>query len=91
MLVNLLMSKFPKLSRKEIEKMMEPFLSDIRKSRAYREIAREGKREGEIKKARKIAKTLLQKKMGLAFVAEVTGLSPNEVRAVQKELAARKN
>jgi len=88
MLVNLLMSKLIKISRKEIEKMLEPLLSDIRKSRAYREFTREGKREGsregKIKKAREIAKTLLQKKMGLEFVAEVTGLSAAEVRALKK-------
>jgi predicted transposase/invertase (TIGR01784 family) len=87
MVVNLLMSKLPKLSRKEIMKMFEPYLSDIRKSRAYREFTREGKKE----KAREIAKTLLQENMSLAFVVKVTGLSPNEVRAFKKELAARKN
>ncbi len=92
MLINLLMSKLNQISRKEIEKMLEPLLSDIRKSRAYREFTREGKREGKregnregkIKKAREIAKTLLQKKMSLAFVAEVTGLSQAEVRALKK-------
>ena len=77
----------PKLNRKEIEKMFEPYLSDIRKSRAYREIAREGKREGK----REVAKTLLQEKMRLAFVAKVTGFSPQEVRAIKKELETRKN
>jgi len=104
MLINLLMSKLPKVTRKEIDKMFEPLLSDIRKSRAYREFTREGKREGKregiregiregkregsregkIKKAREIARTLLQKKMSLEFVAEVTGLSPAEVRALKK-------
>jgi len=100
MLINLLMSKLTDISRKEIEKMLELLLSDIRKSRAYREFTREGKREGiregiregkregsregKIKKAREIAKTLLQKKMSLEFVAEVTGLSPAEVRALKK-------
>lgn len=76
--------------------MLEPLLSDIRKSRAYREFTQEGKlegiregkrlgsREGKIKKAREIAKTLLQKKMSLEFVAEVTGLSLAEVRALKK-------
>jgi predicted transposase/invertase (TIGR01784 family) len=84
--------------------MLEPLLSDIRKSRAYREFTREGKREGiregiregkregkregsregKIKKAREIARTLLQKKMRLEFVAEVTGLSQAEVRALKK-------
>jgi predicted transposase/invertase (TIGR01784 family) len=54
LLTNLLLSKNPRFSRKEIGKMFEPFLTDVRKSRFYQEIAneyklegkREGKREG---------------------------------------------
>lgn len=88
MLINLLMSKLPKLTRKEIDKMFEPLLSDIKKSRAYREIAREGKQEGmrkgKIKKTQEIARTLLQKKMSTEFIMEVTGLSQAEVRALKK-------
>lgn len=64
--------------------MLEPLLSDIKKSRAYREFTREGNRKGKTEKAREIAKTLLQKKMSLEFVAEVTGLSLAEVRALKK-------
>ena len=95
MLVNLLMSKLPQMARKEVEQMFEPYLSDIRKSRAYREIAREGKREGKREGMREgkreVAKTLLQEKMSLTFVAKVTGFSPQEVRVIKKELEARKN
>lgn len=63
--------------------MMTPFLSDIKKSRAYQEIAGE--------KAREIAKTMLKKRMAPALVVEITGLSAREVRALNNELAARKN
>jgi predicted transposase/invertase (TIGR01784 family) len=41
LLVNFLMSRLTNLSREEIEKMFEPMLSDIKKSRAYQEIAHE--------------------------------------------------
>jgi len=41
LLINLLLSKLPKLSRQEIEKMFEPFLSDVKKSRFYQEVAEE--------------------------------------------------
>jgi predicted transposase/invertase (TIGR01784 family) len=86
MLVNLLMDKLPKLSLKEIKKMIEP-LSNIKKSRAYQEIMT----EGSSKAKREIAKSLLRKKMSIALISEVTGLSIKEVRALSKELTARKN
>ncbi len=41
LLINLLISKLPKLSREEIEKMFTPMLSDIKKSRFYQEVAEE--------------------------------------------------
>lgn len=95
LVVNLLMSKLPKLSRKEIEKMFEPLLSDVKKSRAYQEIAeegrQEGRQEGKEEEKRQIAKTLLRKKMSFEFISEVTGLSQAELRALKKGLAAHKN
>ena len=45
LLVNLLMDKLPQLPLKEIKKMVEPLLSNIKKSRAYREMAEEAKQE----------------------------------------------
>lgn len=41
MLINLLLSKLPQMSRKEIEKMLTPMLSDVRKSRFYQEVEEE--------------------------------------------------
>ena len=91
MLVSLLIDKLPKLSLKEIKKMVEP-LVNIKKSRAYQEIAAEVAQETSLKEKREIAKSLLRKKMGIDLVAEVTGLSKKEVRALgNKRLAARKN
>ncbi len=63
--------------------MVEPMISDIKKSRAYQEIALEEKRE--------IARAMLKKKMNLKLIAELTGLSQKEVRALSEELAGRKN
>lgn len=75
--------------------MVEPLLSDVKKSRAYREIAEEVSQELKPKiaqeKAREIAKALLRKKMSLDFIIEVTGLSKKEVHAINKELAGRRN
>ena len=106
-LVNLLMDKLPKLSFEEIKKMTEPLFSNIKKSRAYQEIAEEVAQEltpkiaqeltpkiaqeSSLKAKRVIAKSLLRKKMSLDLVAEVTGLSKKEVRALSKELAVGKN
>jgi predicted transposase/invertase (TIGR01784 family) len=88
MLVNLLMNKLPELSVKEIMKMVEPILSDIKKSRAYQEIAHE--------RATEIARSMLQEEMSLDLIAKVTGLSKKEIRMLSKtmpagKLAARKN
>jgi predicted transposase/invertase (TIGR01784 family) len=99
LLINLLLNKLPRMSREEILKMFEPLLSDVKKSRAYQEIANEGKQEGrlegklegKLEEKRKIARILLRKKMTLDFVSEVTGLSPAELRALKKGLARRKN
>jgi predicted transposase/invertase (TIGR01784 family) len=75
--------------------MFEPLLSDVTKSRFYQEIASEnkqkGKREGKQEEKRKMARILLRKKMTLEFISEVTGLSPEELRALKKGLTQRKN
>ena len=95
LLVNLLINKLPKLSFEEIRKMITPLLTDIKKSRAYRDIAEEVAQELTSKiaqnKAREIAKSLLRNNMNLEFIAEVTGLSKKEVRALSKGLAVRRN
>jgi len=106
LLINLLLSKLPRLSREEIEKMFEPMLSDVRKSRFYQEIAneykqagklegkeegkQEGKQEGKEERNREIAKTMLKKRMSLKLIEEVTGLPEAELRALKKRVAARK-
>jgi predicted transposase/invertase (TIGR01784 family) len=91
LLMNLLSSKLPQLSQKEVKKMFEPILTDVKKSRFYQEIAREITQESSLKEKHRIAKALLKKKMSLEFITEVTGLSSKEVRALNKTLASRRN
>ncbi len=71
--------------------MVEPMLSDIKKSRAYQEIMQEGKQEGEYKRTREIAKAMLKKNMSFELITELTGLSQQELLAISQELAAHKN
>lgn len=97
MLINLLLHKLPQMSRKEIEKMLTPVFSDIRKSRFYQEVAEELTQEltpklthaSKLEEKREIAATLLRKKMSLKFVSEVTGLSPEEIRMLKKATPPR--
>ena len=89
LLISLLVSKLPQMSRKEITKMFD--LADVKKSRFYREIATENKREGRQQRDREIIKALLRKKMPLRFISDVTGLTAKQVRALTKDLAERKN
>jgi predicted transposase/invertase (TIGR01784 family) len=106
LMVNLLLSKFPELTRTEIEKMVEPLLSNVKKSRFYRELKEETAQElapkiaqeltpkiaqeSSLKEKREIAKELALRKMSLEFIVEVTRLSPREVRAIMKDFPLRK-
>jgi predicted transposase/invertase (TIGR01784 family) len=99
LLIDVLLNKLPSLGREEIEKMVEPLISNIKKSRFYQEIAEEVAQEitskiaqeSKLERNREIAKTLLDKKMGIDFISEVTGLSKEEVLAISKDLTDRKN
>jgi len=90
LLMNLLLSKLPKMSRQEIEKMFAPLLSDIKKSRFYQEVADEVEQELTPKIAQEskygIAKTMLKKNFDLELIAEIIGLSPEEIRALSQQM-----
>ncbi len=98
LLVNFLMSQLTNLSGKEIQKMFEPMLSDIKKSRAYQEIAQEVALEVTKKvtqdvtqqvayqSKREIALAMLKKNMTPALISELTGLSKQQVSELRKEL-----
>lgn len=104
LLINLLMSKLPQMSRKEIQKMLEPLLSDIRKSRAFQEVTAEIKQEvtqeltqeltpkitQELvpkiaqERNREIAQAMLKKNFDVELISEITGLSFEEILALEK-------
>lgn len=100
LLTNLLVSKLPQMTRKEIEKMFE--LADVKKSRFYREVADEVAQELTPKitqeltpkiaqeKARAIAGTMLNKNFSIALIAEITGLSQEEIHALSRETNGEK-
>ena len=85
LLTNLLVSKLPEMTRKEIEKMFE--LENVKKSRFYREVAEEVAEE----KAREIAKTMLKKDFSLELIAEITGLSSEELLALRQDTVRGSN
>ncbi len=89
LLVNLLMHRLPNLTRKEIEKMFDTILSDIKKSRAYQEIAQEAAQEAAYKSKRGIALAMAKERMSPALISKLTGLSKAEVLEISKEVAAR--
>ena len=91
LLVNLLLSKLPHLSREEIEKMLSPLLSDIRKSRFYQEVAEETREETRQESKREFAQALLRERMSLKLISKVTGLSQTELRALKKGLPTTKS
>jgi len=87
LLINLLMKKLPQLTREEIEKMFEPMLSDIKKSRAYQEIAQEGRQAERLE----IAQAMLKKNMSLELISELTGLSLEEILEISRLAFEGKN
>jgi len=95
LMVNLLLNKFPELTEREVKKMVEPLISNVKKSRFYRELREEAAQELtpkiEQETKRKIARELLLRKMSLELIAEATQLTPREVRTIMKDLVARKS
>ena len=90
LVVNLLLQKFKKITREEVQKMIEPLISDIKKTRFYQEIAEEGREQGMeqgmVEEKREIAKALFKKQMSVQFIVEVTGLSKDEVLEIDKHI-----
>jgi predicted transposase/invertase (TIGR01784 family) len=87
LLIDVLLNKLPNLGREEIEKMVEPLISNVKKSRFYREVAQ----EGSIERAREIARAMAKKNMSLELISELTGLPKEEVLEISKESADHKN
>jgi predicted transposase/invertase (TIGR01784 family) len=76
--------KLPQKSRKEIEAMLG--LSELKQTRVYQEALEEGRQEGVIEASRRLALNLLRIGMTLEQIAEVTELSIEQVKALQKEV-----
>ncbi len=69
--------QFPKLPREEIEKMLQ--VTDMRQTRVYQE----GKEEGKTEEREVIAVKLLKKRLTVTEIAEITGLTPAEIRKLK--------
>ena len=99
LLIDVLLNKLPNLSREEIEKMVEPLISNIKKSRFYQEIAEEVAQEitskiaqeSRLERNREIARAMAAKNMSVELISELTGLSKEEILEISKRLADRKN
>lgn len=82
--------QFPKLSREEIEKMLQ--VTDVRETRVFQEALEEGREvgrglgreEGREEARLDMARRLLQLGHTLAEVADVTGLSLSKLRSLKK-------
>ncbi len=82
--------QFPKLSREEIEKMLQ--VTDVRETRVFQEALEEGREagrglgreEGREEARQDMARRLLQLGHTLAEVADVTGLSQSKLRSLKK-------
>jgi predicted transposase/invertase (TIGR01784 family) len=66
--------KFPKKSRQELEQMFD--LTDWKQTQFYKDVKLEGKLEGKLE----IVRQLLQRGMTLAEVVSLTGLSEQELQ-----------
>lgn len=63
--------------------MVEPLISNVKKSRFYQEITQERDRE--------IATAMVKKNMSVELISELTGLSKEDVLEMSRELADHKN
>lgn len=79
----IILYQFPGWSRKEVEKMLQ--VTDIRQTRIYQEALEEGRQEGAEQKAEAIARQLLEMGRPVAEIAQVTGLTPAQVRKLRKK------
>ena len=79
--------KFPKLSRKELEKMLE--VNDFRETKVYQEALAEGMEKGIEKGTEQtkgyIARRMLSQKVPVEKIAETTGLSLAAVKRLKKK------
>ena len=75
--------QFPKLSREEIEKMLQ--VDSFRETRVYQEAFEEGIEKGREESKEVFARRLLEEKFPLKKIAELTGLSEAAVKQLKKK------
>ena len=78
----ILVYKFPRMSRKEIEEMFG--LSDLKQTRVYQEGRQEGRQEGAREKSLELIPVLLRLGLSLEDTAKELGLTLEEVRTQLK-------
>mgnify|MGYP001582586956 CR=1 FL=1 len=77
------LAHFPKLSRKELEHMVQTL--DLRETKVYQEAKAEGRAEGNEETRAEIAVRLLTGKFSVEKVMELTGLSIRKVQKLRKK------
>lgn len=80
MVETVLISKFPKMSRQEIEVMLK--VKSLRNTRVFQEALEEGREEGMEKGRLEIVPKLVAAGLSLEKIAEVTSLPLDQVRAI---------
>lgn len=76
-------SRFPKLGREELERMLE--LTDIRETKVFQEALEEGMEKGMEKALERVALRSLAKGYSVADVSDLTGLSVPHVKRLKKK------
>jgi predicted transposase/invertase (TIGR01784 family) len=83
----LLVYKLPRLSREEIRNMLDMLDVELKQTRFYQEVfaegLEEGQKEGQRQERLRIARSLLDVILDDRLLAEKTGLSEAEVRALR--------
>ncbi|MGH7454187.1 MAG: hypothetical protein ACRENG_22730 [bacterium] len=71
--------------------MFEPLLSDVKKSRLYQEVVEELTPKIAQESKYEIAKVMLKKNFTVELIAEITGLSQEEIRALSQQMTDGKH
>lgn len=73
--------QYPNWSREEIEKMLQ--VTDVTQTRVFQEALQQGREEGREAATEAFAQRLLHKKRPIAEIAELTGLTPAQIRKLK--------
>jgi predicted transposase/invertase (TIGR01784 family) len=79
----IILYQFPKWSRKEIEKMLQ--VTDVRETRVFQEALEEGMEKGREEAMEAIVSRLFERNQTVTEIAELTGLTPAQIRKLKKK------